>query len=159
MGDSSGATIALSVLVERRDRGERLPVSVALLSPYTDLANTGLSMVDNAKRDPSFGPAALIHKSWHYLQGHCPTDPKASPLWAELDGLPPVLLIAGTTEVMLDDTRRFAERLERAGGQAEVSVYDRAPHVFPLLSHQPESRRAVDEISSFIARTRFELAS
>ena len=99
-----------------------------------------------------FGPAALVHKSWHYLQGHDPTDPSASPFWAELHDLPPLLLIAGTTEVMRDDTVRFAERVKRAGGSARVSLYDRAPHVFPLLPQLPESRRAIAEVADFLAR-------
>ena len=151
MGDSSGGTLALSVLLGRRDRSESMAVAGVFLSPYTDLANTGLSLVENANRDPVFGPAALVHKSWHYLQGHDPTDPKASPLWAELHGLPPLLLIAGTTEVMRDDTVRLADRTRQAGGRVEVSLYDRAPHVFPLLS-LPESRRAIEEIEGFLAR-------
>ena len=151
MGDSSGGTVALSVLLGRRDRRESMPAAGVFLSPYTDLANTGLSLVENAVRDPVFGPAALIHKSWHYLQGHDPTDPRASPLWAELRDLPPLLLVAGTTEVMRDDTVRFADRMRRAGGRVQVSLYDQAPHVFPLLA-LPESRRAVQEIEDFLAR-------
>jgi monoterpene epsilon-lactone hydrolase len=150
LADSSGAALALSALLTRRDLGLPQPASCVLISALTDLAMTGLSHVANSEADPMFGPGAIIHKAWHYLQGANPTDPRASPYWGELKALPPMLMFAGSTEVMLDDTLRFARKLEAAGCLARVAVYEQAPHDFPLIPHLPEAQAAFAEMVQFL---------
>lgn len=151
VADSSGAALLLSAIAHRpvKDRG-RVSRCV-LLSALTDLAMTGLSLVANADSDPMFGPSAIIHKGWHYLQGANPTDARASPFWGDVSALPPLLLFAGSTETMLDDTVRFAEKVAHAQGSARVRIYEQAPHVFPLIGHLPEAAAAVEEIAAFLA--------
>jgi acetyl esterase/lipase len=150
IADSSGAALLLSALCTRRDRGETLPERCVLLSPLTDLAMTGRSHVANSQADPMFGPEAIIHKGMHYLQGANPTDPRASPLWADAHGLPRMLVIAGDTEVMRDDAVRYAEKVNASQGSAELELVHQAPHVFPLTPLFPEAERARERIAAFL---------
>lgn len=151
IADSSGASLMLCALITRRDRGDRLPTRCVFMSALTDLAMTGLSHVSNCDRDPLFGPSAIIHKGWHYLQGANPTDPRASPFWADVHGLAPMLMLVGDTEVMRDDTVRFADKVNRAGGTARVSLCAEAPHVYPLIAGLPEAESAFAEICDFLS--------
>jgi monoterpene epsilon-lactone hydrolase len=130
-----------------------MPGRVVCISPLTDMAMTGRSNVSNAEADPLFGPQAVIHKAFHYLQGADPTDPAASPFWGRLHGLPPCLLFAGTTEVMRDDATRFAAKARAAGVDARISLGEAAPHTYPLMDF-PESRAARDEIAAFLQESR-----
>ena len=148
--DSSGAALMIAALMTLRDENSALPARAVFLSPLTDVAMTGRSHVSNARHDPMFGPEAVIHKGYHYLHGANPTDPRISPLWGELAGLPPMLILAGSTEVMLDDARRLASKVSDAGGHAELCVVRQAPHVFPLIEHFPESRVAREKIVAFL---------
>ena len=150
IADSSGAALVLTALEVLRDTGKAMASRCVFLSPLTDLAMSGLSHVYNSELDPMFGPEAIIHKGWHYLQGANPTDSRASPLWGNPTGLPPMLLIAGSTETMLDDTLRYAEKINDAGGEATVSICESAPHVFPLQLPFPEAQNALSEILSFL---------
>lgn len=118
----------------------------------TDLAMTGRSHVSNAEADPLFGPQAVIHKACHYLQGANPAQAAVSPFWDEPVELPETLFIVGSTEVMRDDTLRYAEKSERAGTLVTVKVYDEAPHVFALLPDLPETGEAVAQIAGFLRR-------
>ena len=150
IADSAGAALVLSVVMARLATGEASPCRLAFLSALTDLAMTGPSHVANAEADPLFGPQAIIHKAMHYLQGHNPTDPAASPLWGDPSGLPPMLFIVGSTEVMRDDSVRFVDKARASGVDARVSIYDEAPHTFPLLARFPESIAAIGEVGDFL---------
>ena len=153
LADSAGAALALSAMMKLRDAGTPIPVACAVyLSAYTDLAHTGLSMVNHSAKDPMFGAEALIHKAYHYLQGHNPTDSSASPYWGDPAGLSPSLFLVGSTEVMYDDSARMVERGGEAGCDFTLSVYDRAPHDFPLIANLPEARRARKEIANFVCQ-------
>jgi len=149
VGDSAGAGLILSATLARIAQNKAVPKRLAFLSALTDMAMTGLSHVENAEADPLFGPQAIIHKAYHYLQGHNPTDPAASPYWADLTGLPACLFIVGSTEVMRDDSTRFVSKAKAAGVDARLSIYEEAPHTFPLLAPFPESAAAIQEISAF----------
>jgi acetyl esterase/lipase len=106
--------------------------------------------VTNAQADPMFGPEAVIHKAFHYLQGANPAQPSVSPFWDEPVMLPDCLFLVGSTEVMRDDTVRYAAKAESAGTRVQVSIYDEAPHVFPLLAGIPEADEAITEIAAFL---------
>lgn len=150
IADSSGAALLLSAIGQLTDGGSHGLTRCVLISAFTDLATTGLSYVANAESDPMFGPEAVIHKAWHYLQGANPTDPRASPFWGDVRGLPPLLMFVGSTETMLDDTVRFADKVAQAGGEALLRVYEDAPHDFPLIPHLPEAAAAIDEMLNFL---------
>lgn len=151
MADSAGAALSLSAMMYFLEK--QLPIKVAcavFLSAYTDLANTGISLVANANKDPLFGVQALIHKTHHYLQGHNPTDPKCSPFWGNPTGLPRSLFLVGSTEVLLSDSMRMVERGKSCDCDFRLSIYERAPHDFPLHSKLPEARHARLEIVEYI---------
>ncbi|OYU70407.1 MAG: alpha/beta hydrolase [Alphaproteobacteria bacterium PA2] len=150
IADSAGAALVLSVVMARLATGEAPPCRLAFLSALTDLAMTGPSHVANAEADPLFGPQAIIHKAMHYLQGHNPTDPAASPFWGDPSGLPPMLFIVGSTEVMRDDSVRFVDKARASGVDARVSIYEEAPHTFPLLARFPETIAAIGEVGDFL---------
>ncbi|WP_088308562.1 alpha/beta hydrolase fold domain-containing protein [Novosphingobium sp. B 225] len=150
LSDSSAGALVLSACAKLQREGHRLPDKLVCLSVLTDLAMTGHSNISNAEADPMFGPQAVMHKVFHYLQGANPAQPAASPFWDEPVLLPDTLFIVGSSEVMRDDTLRYAEKAERAGTKTRVSVYEDAPHVFPLLAGIPEADQAVNEIAAFL---------
>jgi acetyl esterase/lipase len=150
-GDSSGGGLALALLVALRDAGETLPAGAVLLSPWTDLAATGRSLVDNDAADP------LLHGSWiapvarHYLGGTPATNPLVSPVYADLTGVPPLLIQVGNTEVLLDDSRRVADSARGAGVEVTLRVWTDVPHGWQIFAPVlPEARDALREASSFI---------
>lgn len=151
-GDSAGGGLTLATLVAARDAGERLPSRVATLSAWTDLAATGDSMLTRAAADPML-PASLL-RGWcrHYLDDIAPTHPLASPLYADLQGLPPLLLQVGDAEVLLDDSVRFADRAERAGVNVKLEVFPRLFHVFQAFAGSlPEGRAAITTLARFLS--------
>lgn len=150
MGDSAAGALVLCACAQLKREGRRLPDKLVCLSALTDLAMTGRSNVTNAEADPMFGPQAVIHKVFHYLQGANPAVGEVSPLWDDATALPDTLFIAGSTEVMLDDTLRYAQKAESAGTVVTVSIYDEAPHVFALIPGLPEADQAIAEIAAFL---------
>lgn len=154
-GDSAGGGLTFAALVALRDAGERMPAAAAALCPWTDLAGTGESVAANARADPMFPPegAGISRAAAVYLNGADPTTPLASPLYADLRGLPPTLIQVGSTEILLDDSRRMAARLADAGVPVELDVWPDMPHVWQMMAdYVPESRRAVDRIGAFVRR-------
>lgn len=152
-GDSAGGGLALALLVALRDSGEPLPAAALLFSPWTDLAATGATLASNDGADPMFRGAAIARAARFYLGATSPTHPYVSPLYADLGGLPPLLIQAGSTEVLLDDARRVAERARTAQGDVQFEVWARMPHVWQLFApFVPEATRALDEAAAFAKR-------
>ena len=132
-GDSAGGglTLALlSILADERKRGTLQPVAAAVMSPWTDLALTGASFETRAEADPIFTRGTLQAFADAYLQGQVATDPRASPLYARLGGLPPIRIDVGEDEVLLDDSVRYADRARAAGVDVTLAVWNGMPHVF-----------------------------
>lgn len=150
MCDSSAGALVLCACAQLKREGHRLPDRLVCLSVLTDLAMTGRSHVSNAEADPLFGPQAVMHKIFHYLQGANPAQATASPFWDAPTALPDSLFIVGSTEVLRDDTLRYAEQVERAGTRVKVAVYEDAPHVFPLVPGLPQADQAIAEIADFL---------
>ena len=132
-GDSAGGGLALATLLAARDSGERLPARAATMSAWTDLATTGASLESRAEADPMIPAWVLRGWSKHYLGDQDPRDPRASPLYGDLRGLPPLHLQVGDLEILLDDTVRFAERALAASVEAELVVYPELFHVLSLI--------------------------
>jgi monoterpene epsilon-lactone hydrolase len=152
-GDSAGGGLALALMISLRERGAPLPRAAALFSPWTDLAVTGASARDNEGRDPIFTRRALKLAARQYLGKANARDPLASPLYADLRGLPPLLLHVGANELLLDDARRLAERAAAAGGAVELKIWPVVPHLWQLGSaFMPEARRSLAEAAAFLAR-------
>jgi epsilon-lactone hydrolase len=155
VGDSAGGGLALAVL--SIIRAEALtgtgagPRALVALSPWTDLALTGTSMRERADDDPILTPAMLATTGASYLQGHDPRDPHASPLYGELAGLPPIQLHVGTSEILLDDSRRYVERARREGVDATAHIWEGMPHVFPAsVGTLDAAERALETIVAFL---------
>ncbi|MFC5429599.1 alpha/beta hydrolase [Paraburkholderia denitrificans] len=156
-GDSAGGGLALATLVALRDAGDRLPAGAVLFSAWTDLACTGASLRENDGRDPMFTGEVFARVAPLYLGGASATNPHASPLHASLHGLPPLFMLAGSTEVLLDDTRRVAERARAAGVHVECEIARGLPHIWPIYApFMPEARRALDDAARFVQRVTVE---
>jgi monoterpene epsilon-lactone hydrolase len=149
-GDSAGAGLAIATAVGVRDAGLRPPKAIVAFSPYSDLAVTGASVEANAKSCAMFTPRAIREAAAIYLAGADARDPRASPLYADLAGLPPMLLFASRHEILRDDTLRLAERATAAGVKVELILRDRLPHVWPVfVTLLPEARDAFATVTAF----------
>lgn len=152
-GDSAGGTLALAMMLALRDAGSPPPCAAALFSPATDLAGTGDSLRDNARRDAMFRPEGLRRLAAAYLGGADPRTPLASPLYGDLAGLPPLLLHAGEREMLRDDSVRLAERARAAGVEVELRVWPVVPHAWQFAhAFVPEARRSLEVAAAFLHR-------
>lgn len=151
-GDSAGGGLAVSLLIAARDEGLPLPACYVGMSPWTDLAGTGESMVTMAARDPWLRADMVPPAARAYAGEHALDHPGVSPLYADLTGLPPMLVHSGTEEILFDDGRRLVERARAAGVTADLGVFEGMWHVFQAFPGLPESRRALREIGAFIRR-------
>ena len=151
-GDSAGGGLALALVMYLRDHGMELPAGVLVMSPWTDLTNSGASYQTNFDRDPQFGGTTdnmLFHSS--YIGSEDPKNPYISPLFGSFEKLPPVLFQVGSEEVLLDDTLRAADKVRKAHGKLRVTVYEGMFHVFQMaLRLIPESRDAWEEVGRFL---------
>ena len=151
-GDSAGGGLALVTLVALRDAGDPLPAGAVLLSPWTDLTCSGDSYASRAESDPLFTREALVSLAAQYLTGADPTSGLASPIYADLKGLPPLLIHVGSDEVLLDDATRLAERARAAGLDVELRVWDGMWHVFQRFARLGviEAQESIDRIGAFV---------
>jgi len=150
-GDSAGAGLALGVMAARRRDGESLPGAAALFSPWTDLAVTGASARENEGRDPMFTRKMLKTASHAYLAGASPRDPRASPLYAELSGLPPLMIHVAEDELLRDDALRFVARARRAGVETTLRLWPRVPHCWQLAQGvMAEGLASLQEAAGFL---------
>jgi monoterpene epsilon-lactone hydrolase len=150
-GDSAGGGLALSMALACRDTGEQMPSGLILLSPWIDLTLAGESYQSRAESDVLFSYEAATIAAGHYLQGSDPAHPYASPLHADLAGLPPVQLFIGGQEILLDEDLALAGKLARAGVTVEMHVAASAQHVWPMMFPDlPESQRALRAIATFV---------
>ena len=152
-GDSAGGTLALALMLALRDAGSPPPCAAALFSPATDLAGTGASLRENARRDAMFRPGGLRHLAAAYLGDADPRAPLASPLYGDLAGLPPLLLHAGEREALRDDSVRLAERARAAGVEVESRIWPVVPHAWQFAhAFVPEARRSLESARAFLHR-------
>jgi acetyl esterase/lipase len=152
-GDSAGGGLAVALLVAARDQGLPMPSSVTLLSPWADLACSGASMDGKAAADPSLTPAGLRLRATDYLAGHHADDPLASPVGADLTGLPPMLVQVGTAEVLLDDATRLAARAAACDVRTTLEIWPAMVHVFAMFGFAlSEGREVVDQCGAFVRR-------
>jgi acetyl esterase/lipase len=150
MGDSAGGGLALGLLLRLRDAAMPLPRAAVTLSPWTDLALTGRSLVSNAAADPMLNADHVPELVRCYLAGADPTIPYASPLYGDTGGLPPVLIQVGSDEILRDDAVRMAEKLRHP--QSRLEVWPRMPHVWQLfVPVLPEAHQAIARIGEFVA--------
>ncbi|AXC11958.1 6-hexanolactone hydrolase [Acidisarcina polymorpha] len=156
-GDSGGGGLALALLLltTAAVQTDNLPKPLAavVISPWTDLALTGDSLAARAGADPLLTREALDGAAQLYVGDRDRRDPKASPLYGNMSGLPPVLFHVGEDEILLDDSRRFASRIEAVGGVAELHIWEGMTHVFASNIALQSSKVALDNIGEFLRRT------
>jgi epsilon-lactone hydrolase len=148
-GDSAGGTLVLGTLLALRDAGEPMPAAGIAISPWVDLSCSGDSFRTNARFD-FVGETHCRLAAVSYLAAVDPRRPDISPLFADLRGLPPLLIQAGGAEVLIDQIRAFADRARQAEVDVTLSVYDDMVHVWHLMRNvTPAGQRAIDEAGAF----------
>jgi acetyl esterase/lipase len=150
-GDSAGGGLTIATLVAARDKGLAMPACAAAISPWTDLSQGGESHRARAKRDPVIAKEGIDQMAAAYLGGADAKTPLASPMFADLKGLPPLLIQVGTEEALYDDTTGLKARAEEAGVEVSAESWGGMIHVWhlfhPILS---EGRDAIARIGSFV---------
>ena len=129
-GESAGGGLAVATLVNARDHGLPLPAAALVMSPYADLTLTGTTMDTKRAVDPLFTPEAFPARVADYTSGQDPALGLISPIFADLSGLPPLIIQAGTHEVLLDDAVRLARQAATADVEVTLDITPRVPHVF-----------------------------
>ena len=151
IGDSAGGGLTAAALVAIRDGGLSRPAGAVLLSPWTDLTRTGESYESRPEADPFITNEGLQRAAAHYLGELEPRTPAASPLFADLRDLPPLLIHVGELEILFSDSTLFAARAKDAGVDVTLKIWDGLWHVFHLWSGDvPEAREAIGEIGGFV---------
>ena len=150
-GDSAGGGLTVSTQVQLRNLGLPLPATSVCISPWVDLQGSGESIVTKADVDPMIDKSILDWFAHHYLAGANARAPLASPMYADLRGLPPMLIQVGSAEALLDDANRLAAAMAAAGSEATLRVWEDMVHVWhlfqPMLS---EADEALAEAGSWI---------
>ena len=150
-GDSAGGGLTVATLVALRERGVPLPAAGVCISPWVDLTGSGASYATKAASDPIVTRYGVMEMARVYLGATDARTPLASPLFADLTGLPPLFIQVGTEEVLLDDAMELAERAKAAGVEATLELWPEMVHVwqwfFPMLD---EGRTAIDGIGAFV---------
>lgn len=153
-GDSAGGGLTVTTCLAARDAGVPLPAAIVAFSPGLDATRTGASMESKADVDPFFTRAGLNHTGAMYLAGQDPHQPLLSPCrYGDLTGFPPILLQAGTDEMLLDDSTRLAARAVDAGVDVILDITAGVPHVFQALTGRlDEADQALDRAARFITQ-------
>lgn len=147
-GESAGGGLIYCLCLKLKELGMPLPRSIIALSPWSDLAMTGDSYTSNLECDPSLVKESLAYYAQLYAKDQL-TDPLVSPLYGDLRGLPPSLIIAGSDELLRDDSTRLYDKLVASGCEAALDVVEGMWHVFVVFSI-PEAQDAIDRICEFI---------
>lgn len=152
-GDSAGGGLAIATALAAREAGLPLPSGILTLSPWIDLTVSSASMLEEDSEDP-FGTATDWRRSAeYYLSGAAATDPLASPLYADVVGLPPIHIEAGSTERLRDEITTFAAKAARAGVEVSCQLTPGGLHCFPMhLPDAPESQAAFQRITAWVQR-------
>jgi monoterpene epsilon-lactone hydrolase len=150
-GDSAGGGLTLALLLRCRDEGRRLSQGAVLFSPWADLAGTGESMVFNRERDPLLSADGVPNLGTIYAGATDVRMPYVSPLYGDFTGLPPLKIFVGDREILLDDSRRVAERARAAGVEVDLEIWPVVPHVWQIMpAILPEARVSLARAAAFI---------
>jgi acetyl esterase/lipase len=144
-------------MLKLKELGSVLPAAAFCLSPWVDLECTGETIETKADQDPVVTKEILHRFALLYAGQTSMRTPFLSPLYGDLSGLPPTMILVGTAELLLSDSERLAEALRRAGVECSLRQWDRMFHVFPLSTFLPEAKEAFEQVASFL-RNNFESA-
>lgn len=150
-GDSAGGGLVISTLIEARRRGLPVPAAGLLISPWADLECRGESIAAKAAEDPSLTREGLLNCAAQYLGSASPSHELASPVHADLEGLPPLLIQVGSAEILLDDALRLARRAGAAGVSVRLEIWPGMPHVWHAFGFMlDEGREATARAGEFL---------
>ena len=152
-GDSAGGNLTLALLIHLRDRQQPMPAGAVGLCPAPDLSFSGESMATNLKKDIMLNLSEERKYIAAYLHGADPRTPLASPIYADLQGLPPLLMQVGSHELLLSDVERFAEKARAAGVEVTLEVWPEMQHDWQIAAEiLPEGRQAIAHVGDFVER-------
>ena len=150
-GDSAGGGLTLATLLSLRDAGEKMPAAAILLSPWTDLTDSGESQITRAEADPAIKSGDEERHIVDYVGTAQRHHPLISPVFADLTGLPPLLIHVGHDEVLLDDSTRIAQNAQNAGVEVKLKVWEDMWHVFQAYAFMlPETHQSISELGAFV---------
>ena len=153
-GDGSGGGLAVATLMAIRNGGMPMPAGLVALSPWADLTLSGWSMMLNAENDAALSWDLLFVSARHYLKGGNPADPYASPVFGSMRDFPPIMIHAGSMEILRDDAGRLGELAAAANVPVSVEVYDGMPHLFQAVKTSADAKVSLSRLGHFIrART------
>lgn len=152
-GDGSGGGLAFAVLHAARNANLPMPAGCAAMSPWADLSLSGWSVMQNAKTDAVMSWELLFVSARHYLKKTNPADPYASPVFANFKDFPPIMVHAGSLEVLKDDASRLGDRAADANVPVSIEIYDGMQHVFQGSRSIPDAKASLQRLGQFI-RTR-----
>lgn len=156
-GDSAGGGLTVSTLLKLRDEGVQLPAAAVVFSPWADLACDSATMEGKSAEDPALTPEGLREMAGLYAPGGDRTHPLASPVNADLAGLPPLLIQVGSAEILLADAEKLAERASLAGTSVQLEVWPGMVHVWQAFAFMlPEGRAALDQAGGFLRKAMAE---
>lgn len=151
VGDSAGGGLAVAMLLAARDAGLPMPAAAVTISPWADLVLDSESLETKADVDPMLSRERLTQAAGQYLGGADAADPKASPVYADMRGLPPLLVHVGGREILLDDAKRLAQRAEQHGVDVTLEVEEEMIHVWHILAGlTPEGDEGIRRVAAFL---------
>jgi acetyl esterase/lipase len=152
LGDSAGGNLAIAVTTAARDENLPLPCCVAVISPFADLTFSGSSLELRKEIDPFVTRETLESMASEYLGGADPADPRCSSVFADLHGLPPLLIQVGENEILFDDSTRIRDAAVAAGVETTFQPRAHGIHVWPVFISAgiPESALAIEDLASFL---------
>jgi len=149
-GDGSGGGLAFAVLLAARNAGLAMPAAAVAMSPWADMSLSGMSVLTNDSNDTALTWELLFLSARNYLRKTNPSDPYASPAYASFRDFPPIMVHAGSFEMLRDDASRIGDRAADAGTPVSVEIYDGMQHAFQANPYVPEARVSLQRLGQFI---------
>lgn len=151
MGDSAGGGLSMATLLKIKELQLPQPKAAVLLSPWVDLDGENETYQTKAQQDLIIAVDDIRRYSKTYYTDTPPSHPLISPVYADLSGLPPLLIQVGTHEILLDDSKKLAEKAKQDGVEVTLEVWEKMLHVWHFFAdYMPESRKAIRGIADFI---------
>lgn len=151
VGESAGGGLAAALLASLSENGLPQPACAVLFSPWTDLTLSGASMTTKVGIDPAFVPEKVSVRATDYVGSSDPADPSISPVFADLTGLPPLLIQAGSHEILLDDSTRLAAKAAADDVSVILDVTPKVPHMFQAFAAMvEEGDSALSRVATFL---------
>jgi acetyl esterase/lipase len=149
-GDGSGGGLAFAVALAIRNAGLAMPAAIAAMSPWADLSLSGWSLLHNQKTDTAMHWEILFQCARHYLRKSNPSDAYASPAFANLKEFPPIMVHAGSAEILRDDASKLGDRAADAATPVSVEIYDGMGHLFQIDARANEAKVSLARLGRFI---------